>query len=62
MEFSRSDIEWNPPGGSRGSDHESLRSYRALLETSGSIEESQVEDYFEDGIPLVQYSLRHQGV
>lgn len=36
--------------------HESLRSYRALLETSGFIEESQVEDYFEDGVALVQYS------
>ena len=42
--------------------HESLRSYRALLETSGFIEESQVEDYFEDGVALVQYSMKRREI
>ncbi|MEP6905203.1 MAG: hypothetical protein ABI875_03920 [Gemmatimonadales bacterium] len=35
--------------------HSCLTGYRALLEATGFIEESSVEDYFEDGIPLLQY-------
>lgn len=37
--------------------HESLSGYRSLLEEEGFVEESHVDDYFDDGIPLVQYRL-----
>jgi Acetyltransferase (GNAT) family. len=37
--------------------HESLSGYRLLLEEEGFVEESRVDDYYEDGIPLVQYRL-----
>jgi ribosomal protein S18 acetylase RimI-like enzyme len=37
--------------------HRSPGRYRSLLEAAGFAEESQVEDYFEDGVPLVQYRL-----
>ena len=37
--------------------HESLSGYRSLLEEEGFVEESRVDDYYEDGVPLVQYRL-----
>jgi ribosomal protein S18 acetylase RimI-like enzyme len=37
--------------------HESLSGYRLLLEKGGFVEESHVDDYYEDGVPLVQYRL-----
>jgi len=39
-------------------EHPSLTAYHTLLEAAGFIKESQVDDYFEDGIPLVQYRLK----
>jgi len=38
--------------------HPSLTPYRALLEEAGFVEESSVDDYFEDGIPLFQHRLK----
>ena len=38
--------------------HPSLTHYRALLEAAGFAKESQVDDYFEDGIPLLQHRLK----
>ena len=35
----------------------SFAAYRPLLEAGGFVEESRVADYFEDGIPLVQYRM-----
>jgi hypothetical protein len=37
--------------------HRSLGSYRALIEGAGFVEESHVADYYQDGVPLVQYRI-----
>lgn len=37
--------------------HDALRTYRSFLKSQGFTEESRVEDYYADGIPLVQYRL-----
>lgn len=35
----------------------SLTGYRALLEPGGFVKESVVADYYQDGVPLVQYRI-----
>jgi hypothetical protein len=35
----------------------SLTSYRALLEAGGFVKESVVPDYYQDGVPLIQYRI-----
>ncbi len=37
--------------------HESFNTYRSLLEAHGFVEESRIEDYYRDGVPLVHYRL-----